>query len=56
MEFGVSPIPEPRRQMIERNKLFGVPCYRWIPARHTVRAEYRAFVTTADAIPDSPPV
>jgi hypothetical protein len=54
MEFGVSPMPETRRQMIDRGRLFGVPGYRWIPARKTARVEYRAFVTTADAIPDEP--
>jgi hypothetical protein len=55
MEFGVSPMPETRRQMIERNSLFGVPTYRWIPAKKTVRVEYRAFVTTADSIPEEAP-
>lgn len=55
MEFGVSPFPETRRQMIERGSLFGVPAYRWIPGRKTVRVEYRAFVTTAEAIPEEPP-
>ena len=33
MEFGASPIPETRRKMIERGRLFGVPGYRWIPAK-----------------------
>ena len=56
MEFGVSPMPESRRQMLERGSLFGVPGYRWIPARKTVRVEYRAFVTTAPGIPDEPPL
>jgi hypothetical protein len=56
MEFGVSPLPETRRQMIERGRMFGVPAFRWIPARQTVRVEYRAFVTTADAIPETPPL
>ena len=51
MEFGVSPMPETRRQMIERGSLFGVPGFRWIPARTTVVAEYHAFIRTADAIP-----
>ena len=55
MEFGVSPMPEPRRQMIERGSLFGVPGYRWIPARKTIRVEYRSFVTTAERIPEEPP-
>jgi hypothetical protein len=56
MEFGVSPLPETRRQMIERGSLFGVPSYRWIPARQTLRVEYRAFVTTAPSISESPPL
>jgi hypothetical protein len=55
MEFGVSPMPETRRQMIERGSLFGVPGYRWIPARKTVRVQYRAFVTAAGQMPEEPP-
>ncbi len=54
MEFGVSPMPEPRRQMIERNSLFGTPAYRWLPARSKARAEYLAFIQPADRIPDEP--
>jgi hypothetical protein len=41
MEFGVSPMPETRRAMIDRGKLFGVPTYRWIPAKSAVEVEYR---------------
>jgi hypothetical protein len=52
-EFGVSPIPETRRQMIERGRLFGVPAFRWIPARRRVTAEYRATLFPADAIPEA---
>jgi hypothetical protein len=55
MEFGVSPMPETRRQMIDRGRLFDTPTYRWIPARTTVSIEYQAFVVTASAIPDEPP-
>ena len=33
MEFGASPMPETRREMIERGRLFGAPCYRWLPAK-----------------------
>ena len=40
MEFGVSPMPESRRAMIDRGRLFGVPTYRWIPARTRVAVEY----------------
>ena len=42
MEFGVSPMPESRRQMIERRELFGVPAYRWLPAKSRLEAEYCA--------------
>lgn len=52
MEFGVSPIPESRRQMIERNTLFGEPTYRWVPALGEVRVNYCAFLTAADAVPE----
>jgi hypothetical protein len=40
LEFGASPFPETRRQMIERGPLFGTPTLRWIPARQTVEVEY----------------
>jgi hypothetical protein len=50
MEFGVSPVPETRRAMIERGKTFGVPGYAWVPARPTVAAEYRIVARTAEAI------
>jgi hypothetical protein len=52
-EFGVSPMPETRRQMIERGRLFGVPTYRWIPARQRVTVEYRAVLHPADAVPET---
>jgi hypothetical protein len=53
MEFGASPFPEPRRKMIDRNGLFGVPGYRWIPARTKVRVAYYAFIATAESIPET---
>ena len=56
MEFGASPFPEPRRQMIDRGSLFSAPGYRWIPALTTVTVEYTAFLDAADAIPEEPPV
>jgi hypothetical protein len=42
MEFGVSPMPETRRAMIERGKLFGIPAYRWLPAKARIAVEYSA--------------
>jgi hypothetical protein len=44
MEFGASPMPETRRQMIERGNLFGVPAFRWIPARTRVEVRYSAVI------------
>jgi hypothetical protein len=53
MEFGVSPMPESRRQMVDRGKLFGVPAYRWLPARGRLEVEYCAVTARADAIPET---
>jgi hypothetical protein len=52
MEFGVSPMPETRRAMIDRGRLFDVPTYRWIPAKCRVSVEYWVVVMDADAIPE----
>src|SRR6266545_4105798 len=52
-EFGVSPIPESRRDMIERGRLFDVPAFRWIPARSAVEVEYCAVLRPAASVPDS---
>jgi hypothetical protein len=53
MEFGVSPFPESRRQMVERGSLFGVPAYRWLPAMGRLEAEYWATAQKAENIPES---
>jgi hypothetical protein len=53
MEFGASPVPESRRNMIDRHSLFGVPGYRWLPAKSKAQVEYWAFITRADSIPES---
>jgi len=55
MEFGVSPFPETRREMIERGHLFDTPTFRWIPARSQVSAEYRIVVLQATHVPDGLP-
>jgi hypothetical protein len=54
MEFGVSPFPESRRAMIDRHGLFGVPGYRWAPAKTTLKVSYRAFVAPAGSCPEAP--
>jgi hypothetical protein len=55
MEFGVSPFPESRRAMIDRGNLFGVPSFRWVPARQSVSATYRVFLIPSDSVPESLP-
>lgn len=52
MEFGVSPMPETRRQMVERGPLFDTPTFRWIPARQRVDVEYCAVLRPADEVPE----
>ena len=44
LEFGASPFPESRRQMVERGSLFGTPTFRWIPAYGTVEVSYWLFL------------
>ena len=53
MEFGVSPFPESRRQMIDRGFLFDVPTYRWIPARTRVEVEYWIVSRESDSVPEA---
>ncbi len=55
MEFGASPFPETRRAMLARKELFGVPAYRWVPARQMVTVEYRLFLVPAPAVPETLP-
>jgi hypothetical protein len=53
VEFGVSPIPESRREMIERGPLFDTPTFRWIPARTAVEVDYYAVLKPAAAAPET---
>jgi hypothetical protein len=52
MEFGVSPFPETRRQMIERGRMFDTPAYCWAPARSRVSTIYWAVLQDAHAVPE----
>jgi len=52
MEFGVSPMPETRRAMIDRGRLFDVPTYRWIPAKSRVDVEYCASFLDTETVPE----
>jgi hypothetical protein len=53
MEFGASPVPESRRKMIDRHSMFGVPGYRWLPAKTKAKVDYWSFIASADSIPES---
>ena len=53
MEFGASPFPESRREMIERGRLFDVPTFRWIPAASRVTVEYVIVMRPADVAPET---
>jgi hypothetical protein len=50
LEFGVSPYPETRREMIGRPPLFDAPVYRWLPAYGTADVTYKAFIHGATEI------
>ncbi len=49
MEFGVSPMPETRRQAVERGRLFGERTFRWIPARESATVKYLLFIARVEA-------
>jgi hypothetical protein len=51
MEFGVSPMVESRDAMVARANMFGIPTFRWLPAKSTVTAEYSAFISRSEEIP-----
>jgi hypothetical protein len=53
LEFGVSPMPETRRQMIERGRLFDTPGFVWIAAQRRIEVDYRAVLQSAERIPES---
>jgi len=52
LEFGVSPMPETRRAMIDRGRLFDVPTYRWIPAKSRIEVAYRIVIREAAEPPE----
>ena len=50
MEFGVSPMVESRRRMVERNRMFDTPTFRWLPARSSRSVDYYATIKRAETI------
>ena len=53
MEFGVSPVPESRRAMVERGKLFDTPTFRWLPANAAITVQYNIHCQHATRTPES---
>jgi hypothetical protein len=53
MEFGVSPMPESREAMVTRGTLFGVSCFRRVPAGGSIEVEYCAVCLRTSVIPES---
>ena len=53
MEFGVSPMPETREAMVQRERLFGVPTFRRIASKESIAVEYCVLLQRAKVIPES---
>jgi hypothetical protein len=53
MEFGVSPFPESRREMVERGRLLDTPAFKWLASRGRVEVEYWITSQMVDAVPES---
>jgi hypothetical protein len=51
MEFGVSPMVESRRKMVERGNMFNTPTFRWIPAQSCCSVRYYAIIRHKDVMP-----
>lgn len=52
VEFGVSPFAEGRKGMIDRRSLFGIPTYRWLPAKSSLTVDYVAFAFQSGEMPE----
>jgi len=48
MEFGASPFPESRKESVERGRMFGIPTFRWLPAKSKLHVEYWAVLQQSD--------
>jgi len=45
LEFGTQPFDVSRRQTVEMGKLFGVPAFRWLPAKSKIGTRFAMFYT-----------
>jgi hypothetical protein len=52
LEFGVSPFPEGREKMVQRETLFGASAFRWLRGSERVSVEYSAFIGQAQFFPN----
>jgi hypothetical protein len=43
IEFATQPFDLPRRQMVELNKMFDTPVYRWLPAKSKIATRFLLF-------------
>ena len=53
MEFGTSPFPESRREMVERGRLLDTPGYKWLPGAGRLEATYWIRTAVTESIPES---
>lgn len=49
LEFGTQPFDVSRRETVEMGKLFGVPAFRWLPAKSKISSRYLMFYTRVPA-------
>ena len=45
LEFGTQPFDVSRRQTVEMGKTFGVPAFRWLPAKSKIGTRFMMFLT-----------
>jgi len=45
LEFSTQPYDVPRRESISQGKMFGVPTYRWLPAKSKISTRFLLFYT-----------
>ena len=45
LEFGTQPFDLPRREVISTASMFGVPTYRWLPAKSKITTDFLLFYT-----------
>lgn len=43
LEFGTQPYDIPRRQTIDMGRMFGIPTFRWLPAKSTISTRFLMF-------------